>query len=423
MSLGAIVLIQSDDSDDFQSLEPAHDCAITEIRVEQHLNKQTTFAIRFQEDFDDKQAVDDAKDLFSKSQGIAICVADGEPPESGGPLPADLTCLVRGQIENSEFDISVGGSGSWFEIRGQDVRTLINRCNVPSQENGDTKTIIEALVKPISTNAPIVGEGIKAYEKDKISFNYRGTDLEAVYDLTKKSAYCFWLEYEVGRASKYPLRDPSFSVKATVHVEASPKRYTSQWPPSAEGFDGLQLLPGEKAHKFSILGDEDNCETVVSFSVSSDNEAPSSATSYNQNLAHATQGVTEDAKALDAAQNPDEDVTTKGGTDGESPGPAREDGDRCVTVGTSGEGDISPWLAFAAATEASWYIRADALTTAHMLQGIVKPHDIIEVDGGGCGVAGLYQATDVTHVINAAGHWMQVKLRSNSKNQPETLSI
>lgn len=415
MSFGAIVLTQSGKSDDFQSLESVHDCAITEIRVEQHLNKQTTFAIRFQEDFEDDAAVRDAQELFSKSRGIAICVAKGSPPEPGGPTPAELVCLVRGQIENSEFDITVGGSGSWFEIRGQDVRTLINRCNVPSQQQGNTKAIIEALVAPLSAN-PKVGAGIMEYEPKELSFNYRGTDLEAVYDLTKRSAYCFWLEYEL-TPLKVVERPPGFSIETVAHVDASPKRNTADGPPSAEGFAGLDLVALGKDHKFSILGDESSCETVVSFSVTTDNEAPDSANAYGQSHIDGTRSATTDAKTLDAAQNEGEDASSKGGTDGPSPGPASEPGDRCLTVGSNGDTSLSPWLAFAAATEASWYVSAEALTTAHMLQGVVMPHDIIEVDGGGCGIAGVYQATDVTHVINGAGHWMQVKLRSNSKSK------
>ncbi|KIG17898.1 hypothetical protein DB30_02521 [Enhygromyxa salina] len=419
MSFGAIVLMQSGDpdSDEFGSLDPTHDSAITEIRVEQHLSKQTTFAIRFQEDFDDKDAAEKAQELFSKSRGIAILVANGAPPEPGGPIPADLRCLVRGQIENAEFHINVGGSGSWFEIRGQDVRTRINRYNVPSQENGDTKEIIERLVSPIS-KSPSVGQGIKKYEKNGLSFNYRGTDLEAVYDLTKKSAYCFWLTYDV--MSLAP--NPGFKITTKAHIEASPERETSKGPPSAEGFDGL-VLGDTDAHKFSILGDAESCETVVSFSVTSDNEAPTSATSYGQDLGDGTQSETEDATSLDASQNNGPGVAGTGGTEGESLGKGDNQGDRCMTVGGNGEPDINQWLAFAAATEASWYIRAEALTSAHMLQGIVEPHQVLEVDGGGCGVAGKYQATDVTHVINAVGHWMQVTLRSNSKNQTEELNL
>jgi hypothetical protein len=49
-----------------------------------------------------------------------------------------------------------------------------------------------------------------------------------------------------------------------------------------------------------------------------------------------------------------------------------------------------------------------------MLGAVLQPHELVRVVGAGCQVGGVYQVRDVTHVIQAAEHWMQVDLRTNS---------
>jgi hypothetical protein len=49
-----------------------------------------------------------------------------------------------------------------------------------------------------------------------------------------------------------------------------------------------------------------------------------------------------------------------------------------------------------------------------MLGGVLLPHDVIAVEGLGNDHGGDYQVRAVTHVINAADHFMDLKLRRNS---------
>ncbi|MDQ3959151.1 MAG: hypothetical protein M3255_02420 [Pseudomonadota bacterium] len=67
-----------------------------------------------------------------------------------------------------------------------------------------------------------------------------------------------------------------------------------------------------------------------------------------------------------------------------------------------------------ALTEAGWFIEATASTTAHMLGGVLLPHDEVEVQGLGSDHSRLYQVEAVTHVINAADHFMDLQLRRNA---------
>jgi hypothetical protein len=68
----------------------------------------------------------------------------------------------------------------------------------------------------------------------------------------------------------------------------------------------------------------------------------------------------------------------------------------------------------AAMTEAGWFLNATASTTAHMLGGVLAPHAVIEVEGFGPRDSGAYQVAAVTHVVTAADHWMDLRLRRNA---------
>jgi hypothetical protein len=49
-----------------------------------------------------------------------------------------------------------------------------------------------------------------------------------------------------------------------------------------------------------------------------------------------------------------------------------------------------------------------------MLGSVLLPHDEVKVQGLGPDHSGLYQVKAVTHVINAADHFMDLQLRRNA---------
>lgn len=416
MSFSALILMQAEpNSDLFVPLEFAYKNAITEVRVEQHLDKQTSFAIRFQEDFADTEEIERIQREFAKSRGMAICVSEGVPDAT---TPPTLVCLVRGQVENVTFDITVGGSGSSFEIRGQDTRTLMNRVVKTRRTPSATSDVMIAkLVKPCATETPDVGPGLINYlGKKKKSHRYTGSELEAVYDLAKKCSFSFWLTYAVEEQDQVEPDKSEYLIKTTAHIRSSPDRNEQPKDKKAPtDFANLGLIPGDAIAELRILGTEDACETVVNFSVSIDSEIAVKAISYGQDIDNGAETDTE-ATTQDADLNSGGENASKiGGSEPEALdwGEPKE---KSVKVSKRGDPEIARWQAYAAATEASWYVKGESLTTMHMLHKALAPHDIVEVIGGGCGVAGKYQVSDVTHVINPAEHWMELKLRSNSRN-------
>jgi hypothetical protein len=88
--------------------------------------------------------------------------------------------------------------------------------------------------------------------------------------------------------------------------------------------------------------------------------------------------------------------------------------DRMLCITTAGNEEELQYKAESALTEAGWFIDTTASTTAHMLGGVLVPHDEVEVQGLGPDHSGLYQVKAVTHVINAADHFMDLQLRRNA---------
>jgi hypothetical protein len=406
MSFGALILVQDKpNSDVFVPLEGFYKDAITEVRVEQHLDKQTSFAIRFQEDFANTEEIETIQRYFAKSRGMAICVPEAVPDAA---IPPKLVCLVRGQVENQQFDITIGGSGSSFEIRGQDTRTLINRVVKTRRASGASDVVITKLVKPCA-NEVDVGPSIKNYFKKKIVHRYSGSELDAVNDFAKKCNFSFWLTYELEDQG-----DGAQLIKVIANVKSSPDRHEKEKTKAPTDLSDLGLIPGDATAQLRILGTQEACETVANFSVSIDSEVFVTALSSGQDIDFGGEDETEattQADDLNSGENASKIGSTEpSALDWGEPKP------RSVKVSRRGDPEIAKWLAYAAATEASWYVKAEALTSMHMIKQALAPHDIVEVVGGGCGIAGKYQVSDVTHVINPAEHWMELKLRSNSRN-------
>ena len=93
MTFGAVIAVKSGPFD--LPLDPDIDGALAEVRVEQHLDEPTAFALRFQEDFEGDQPKLTEHPLFKTSTELVILVADG--PDAKG-----LVCLVRGIVEQDQ---------------------------------------------------------------------------------------------------------------------------------------------------------------------------------------------------------------------------------------------------------------------------------------------------------------------------------
>ncbi len=114
MGFGAIIL----SGDDNRLLSEDLTDSLTEVRVEQFLDRPTRFAMRFQEDYnDDGEPRMVGATQLSPEQMITVAVEDGD----------GLKCLVRGPITELKSSFALGGPGSWFEVHGMDRRVEMSR--------------------------------------------------------------------------------------------------------------------------------------------------------------------------------------------------------------------------------------------------------------------------------------------------------
>lgn len=416
MSIGAYILTQSGDGNVFSGLAADLSCAVTEIRVEQNFTTRSTFAIRFQEDFEDGEAATITASQLRGSKGMAIVVSagPGQPPEGGGGLPSieseQLMCLLRGQVENSEADVSIGATGSWYEVRGRDVRTLIDRCSDGYQIPGNNEEIAKGMTAEFTTGDWIAGDPVATFPEDQ-PFAFSGTILQGLERLSKLCNYPVWLRYPVARSAiaMNRLGQENFDIVVDTYFCASPERGENAKKTPVPEINLLGIDEGKHAAYLRIIGDDKQCENVVNFSLKTDNEAISSVS------ASVVDEVTGEAKDFDGQKANDEALgeETVDTTGAEAEG---EDCKRSTQITKVGKSDIVVSTAQAAANDASWYVKAQALTTVHMLGKVLQPHDLVKVIGGGCGINGIFQVEKVTHVINAAAHWMHLDLRSNSRS-------
>jgi hypothetical protein len=398
VGFGAIIAVKQGPS--YVFLDDDLESALTEIRVEQHLNAPTTFGLRFQEDFDDDKARVAEHPLFNQSTELAILVPDG-------PDSKRFVCLVRGTITQVSFDVDIGAVGSAVEVRGQDVRVLLNRQSAPQTFPGRTsESIIDELAKGIPEVKTCIALGKELYDSKSggpAAFNCNGTAIDIIEHLAVLNNHCVWLTYETSVGL-------SVSVETIFNVRSSPDR--------GEVLNGCPLPPATTfapRPDIHLLVSYEIRANVVTFKIESDNERIQEV--YASPIDDS--GVDDpkvSSKTADSKQN-------GAGVDnvGSAAAAGGQNSKRSSYVGGAGSPTLAAAKAEAMATEASWFVRAEAMTSATLYGAVLEPHQKVKVTGVGCGWTGEYQVRDVIHVINGAEHWMTATLRGNSRGKEETL--
>src|SRR5262249_20392419 len=156
-------------------------------------------------------------------------------------------------------------------------------------------------------------------------------------------------------------------IRETAKLQASPPRNAGPSPPV--------LLAPPNAPSLRVNVPPDQCPNVTSFQVDSDTERP-----------NAPNGAAVDPRSgkLDRRQ-------ATGPHPGGGPGRALVEIDgvkRPLCVTTAGGADELQSKQEAALVEAGWFVEATASTTAHMLGGVLKPHDVVPVEGIGPALSG-----------------------------------
>jgi hypothetical protein len=374
------------------------DC-LTEVRVEQFLDEPTRFAIRFQEDIRDGEPFIVNSPELQCEHMITIAVQMGDA----------MRPLVRGPITNVKSSVKLGGPGSWHEVHGQDRRVELNRKCVSHVGVGKASVLAKEILDGKSNGVKfnrvdveetriVYGGTRKGGEPTAPTRNLRSTDLAFIRRIARDCNLHFWIEYKCLR-NGLDRSGQSLKVEEQANLKSSPAR-----PPDAPAgpvrVDQIKLVPTVKV-KLRVNVEKEQCPNVTAFDLTMDPERPNRFTGTAIN----------DTDALPYSVSPPDPQPTII-KDGQRFAGCKETRDLCIT--TAGNQDELQYKAEAALTEAGWFVDATASTTAHMLGGVLLPHDVVEVEGLGQEHSGPYQVKAVTHVINAADHFMDIQLRRNA---------
>lgn len=360
---------------------------LVEVRVEQTIDELTAFGVRFIEDIREGEPYIGRRPELQPGRMITVAVAPGDAP----------LCLVHGPIEQTKTQMTLGGPGSWHEIRGRDRRIELDRVCARRSWEGRASDAVQQLLEDAGFEAD-VAQTTKLYSEEGGTLNQRATDQEFIRRMARQNNLGYWVTYDCSVSGQ------SVDVTETVHVKPSPDR-----PTNDEGglvsVAEVQLAPTSGV-VLRINPGPEACPTVTRFDVDVDVERPDQ---FEGNALNARDGE-EDRLQVEDPQPPVEEG-------GQSLSDV-SDTSRSICVTSPGDAEEMRPRAESAMTDAGWFVDADASSTVHRLGGVLQPHEIVSVTQAGRIHSGAYQVKSVTHVINAANHHLDMALRRNAIGRP-----
>jgi hypothetical protein len=357
---------------------------IAEVRVEQKLDEPTSFAVRFVDDLQDGRLRHANDDRLAIETIVSVIVEAGDV----------LTCLVRGPIVEHKSQTTIGGPGSWFEIHGMDRRDLLDRICVQAIWTGRASDVARQILGQAFDELD-VEDTTRVYEEARETLNQRTTDLEFLTQIAGRNNLHLWITSDCDRS---PIGS-GFEIIETAHLASSPRR-----PEGGAGAvaSAIQLVPSTEL-TLRVHVPSSDCPNVTAFQVNVDGSRPSRYRAGSMPTEEIRPTTTEATDPQPPAGQGAQRLGQLGGVSRELCMPGS--GDPADTQ-TRGE---------AALTEAGWFVQATASTTLHLLGGVVQPHDVIAAVGIGPRLgAAAFRVKAATHVINAAEHFMDLTLESNS---------
>jgi hypothetical protein len=348
---------------------------LSDIEVHEAVRGEATFRIRFAIDINgtDFALLSDERLLPGVDRKLTVvAVVNGVP-----------SCLVHGVITDRESELKHGGLGSSLVVSGKDRRVLMGRNG---DQRGPLNGTVALIVTPILARYDFIPDieigDSTIYSDLTTSLNQAHSDLELVNRLAAEQGYEFWVDAAITPAG----------VIETAHFRSSPPRNAGT-PLSAP----VQLIaPSDPAVLSLNTGDDKS--TMVSFSSSRVSEIPNASGAVSR-------------------INPDSGDLERTRVDGPSLSPlgqAAPSPTNTRPIISPGDAQNAQRRQDAALIDASWIIKAKAATTVHALGALIRPHDIVTVQGTGSVDDGTYFVWSVTHNIDAADHRIHCELRRNA---------
>lgn len=358
---------------------------IAEVRVEQSLDAPAQFALRFLDDIEDGRLRMANDDRLAVETILTIAVEVDEQPVT----------LVRGPIIEHRSQMTIGGPGSWFEVRGLDRRDLLDRTCVQATWNRSASDAARSILGQVFDDVKVDSTS-RSYDPSRETLNQRESDLTFLNRIARSNNMHVWVSYKTTRS---PLGG-GLEITETAHFASSPRR------PENGALDAIAaaipLVPTSEL-KLRVHVPSAQCPNVTAFQVNTDAARPSRYRATSMQTTDVDPAPTDASDPQPPAGEGARRLPDLGGV-------TRE-----LCMPGAGDPQDTQARAEAALTEAGWFIQATASTTKHMLGGVLQPHEVIEAVGVGPKVGrAAFRVKTVTHVINAAEHFMDATLESNS---------
>ena len=365
---------------------------VVEVRVEQKLDEPTKFAVRFLDDIvdDDSQGGLRAGQLMKPQLPelkigeiitIAVNKDDGE-----------YACLCRGPILETAQQITQGGPGSWFEVKGLDRRDELARNHREGAWAGRASDVAALLLAPVYPLQSIDPTS-QMHDQDGQHLPQRGSDLEFLKKNAAENGFHFWVSYT---AAAEDLTG-TLAVTESANWKASPALQDSLPGP----IPPLPLAPDAVTLRVHVP--QDQCPNTTKFSLTRDGARPTEVSTVTQN---ATDGQTDGVTVTDQAAP----------LGGSGNGLAAQAPARFIPPRPQGDAQNARDINAAALREAGFFVKGEVSTTRHLLRNILEPHQIIAVEGLGQASGNVpFRVAEVTHVINGMAHFMDAKIETNAE--------
>jgi len=342
--------------------------------------------MRFRDDICDNQYVMSSRPEFTPNTMMTIAVRYEDQGK--------IFCLVRGPIIEAKASYTLGGPGSFFEVRGQDKRKRLADVAQTACKSDSVTQIATGLLQPVYSNNDVQSGLPTLGDPDKKGGNtiQSSTPLEHLNALARQTGAYLWVTYE-----QVSIAGSSLNVTEKAHFAMSPPRGTGV---SVGSLSLSSLLPEDGIELDG--GASGACgPNITAFEV-------------NENWAAVTnaQAGGVDARSADTntqqTTDPDPLLQPSGISAAALPGP----GQSGIAV-NAGNSEANARRAQAALSEEGWYVTARASSSLNMLHRTVEPHTILTVTGIGPLHSMPFQVSKVTHVVTSAAHMMDMELRAN----------
>jgi len=277
-------------------------------------------------------------------------------------------CLVKGPVHGQHIRLEQGGGGSYYEVRGADTSSAMDREVKSKVWDGVTDGDAAQAILSGYGYAPDVDTTPSTHAEDKHTLVQRESDLRFVRRLARRNGFLFWVTCDAQGQETAHFRRPPLSASPVAQLAIN------QPTPKVQG---LELrFDVERPTRIDARQVDLNTKADLDGSVT---QSPLAALGA-QDLAAITGGST---RSLHLSA------------------PADDVGD----LRARSEGAL---------IDALWFIRGSCDARLDSLGALVRSHAVVEVTGAGKRHSGKYFVTAVRHTIDPSMHRMELELARNA---------